>query len=96
MQNPIQKSKLSSILLSLLLCGCAAPQTKIVYETKLEKVYPSEALLVPCTRYVEIDEVLVSDIYTNRDGYAESEAKCSARVDKFINWYKEARSSDGK
>lgn len=87
-------SKLSSICLCLLLCGCQSKTPETVYTTRTEKIVPSEALLQPCKRTTAIIEYKVEDIYTNRDAFERGEGKCADAFDKIIKWYKEDGSNN--
>lgn len=64
----------------------------MVTKTVVEKVYPSEGLLVPCGYAVWKDEVYVEDIYINRDRFEKNGDDCRARMQKVIDWYKSERS----
>lgn len=64
----------------------------MVTKTIVEKVYPSEGLLIPCAMVVIKDEVYVEDIYINKDRYEKNGDDCRSRMQKIIDWYKDARS----
>lgn len=75
-----------------MLLGCQTKE-RIVVQTKIEKIYPGEALLQPCPRTVMIPELRVEDIYTNKDAFERGEGKCADRMDRLIEWYKNNGSS---
>lgn len=54
---------------------------------------PSEALRQPCPVRTQVPELIVEDIYQNRDLAIAHGDDCSARLNTIIDWYKNYRSS---
>ena len=71
-----------------MLYGCV-PEPKVVFETKTEYIYPGAAIRQDCGQRIEVDEVVVEDIYTNKDYAIAHGYECKARLDAILNWYKD-------
>lgn len=68
--------------LCLFLTACVSP--KVVTQTQTVTPQVNEALRLPCTPPVVVDELVVRDIYTNRDAWREAFELCAAQHDTLI------------
>lgn len=68
--------------LCLFLTACATP--KVVTQTETVTPQINEALRQPCTPPILVDELVVRDLYANRDAWREAYELCAADHDALI------------
>ncbi len=74
--------KHATFCLCLFLTACASP--KVVTQTQTVTPQINDALRLPCTPPLVVNELVVRDIYKNRNAWREAYEQCAAQHDVLI------------
>lgn len=77
-----------------MLSACKTTPPEPIVEVRVVELKPSAGLRIPCAEPMFVQEMLVEDIYTNRDIAKGAFESCSSRMQKIIDWYNTPRSSN--